>query len=936
MEKLHHIKQAFALLCVTFIALSAWGQEFVTKSGTPIVPAEKPMVSFATMTKGGNQLESSFAGIYTIVTTGDLIGPLQPFIQWKRQQGYRVRTHCPDTPHRDSIRAFLSSVYQACPSVPFYVLIVGDVDRIPAFTGKNKPSGLSNHHTDLYFGEYTGDYIPEAMVGRISVSNPAELENVIQKTILYEQGYFAANYTNILLVAGEETRSPAPITTNGQVNYLSQLSASFRPTTDTVCFHNPASGAQIDSILVALEQGNTLVNFTAHCTTQGWNRPFLSISSLDTLDIPTPTIFINNCCLSNAFNTNCFGEELLRKPNGGAVAVIGATNETLWNEDYLWAVGAKWPYSLTPEYDSLLPGAFDPAITFRFHNSTYADGLATLGALLHNGCSAVTTAGSPFDAFYWEIYCLLGDPSMTPFWNHPDTLTITAPDSITAGSTSLTIHGTPYSRISITSDTTLLATAIANAEGNATLRFSHALDGDSLTITATRAEAICHISTHAIHPPQQAMLAPIAYHLQDSLISIKIKNTGMQPAIHHFLQLSPDPTPLDQYTAFIPHLNSLQDTTISFILSDTLPYTWPRFSASLLMQDSNHNTYSSLLLSIPLPDIRPLLTRLQLLDTDSLPCRQLLPGKDYLLACALAHKADSVSVTIADLPALTLYPSETAFVTLFHTPDSFQHLHIVVSPLRRQWSKNYSYWLTAFRTSEGFESGDLARLPWQQTTLFPWLIDSTHHHNGKYSLRSAPINNSQKSTIALDLLVVNNDSISFHYSVSSEAKDWLLFYIDGRRRGFWSGNTGWSRFSYPLTSGQHHIEWVYQKDASLAEHDDCTYIDDISLPLSLWTQPYGTPDTSYYLAIPPHTIDNQLLTLFPNPTRSLITIQLPQREEKRAIMVFDNLGRLVDKIIIPPNSSSTQYSTSHLRLGIYTLVMHDKKNTLTKKMIVIR
>ena len=84
----------------------------------------------------------------------------------------------------------------------------------------------------------------------------------------------------------------------------------------------------------------------------------MTIGTLDTLDNPQPLFYVNNCCKSNDFGGTCFGEQLLRKPSGGAVAVIGATNSTLWEEDFWWAVGPT-TISLTPSYDPIRLGAFD-------------------------------------------------------------------------------------------------------------------------------------------------------------------------------------------------------------------------------------------------------------------------------------------------------------------------------------------------------------------------------------------------------------------------------------------------------------------------------------------------------------------------------------------------------------------------------------------------
>jgi len=74
--------------------------------------------------------------------------------------------------------------------------------------------------------------------------------------------------------------------------------------------------------------------------------------------------------------------------------------------------------------------------------------------------------------------------------------------------------------------------------------------------------------------------------------------------------------------------------------------------------------------------------------------------------------------------------------------------------------------------------------------------------------------------------------IVFYYKISSEEgnlRDELYFYIDDTNRALAvSGETGWRRFSYPVTDGPHKFEWVYQKDHQLSHGQDCVWIDKIS------------------------------------------------------------------------------------------------------------
>ena len=181
-----------------------------------------------------------------------------------------------------------------------------------------------------------------------------------------------------------------------------------------------------------------------------------------------------------------------------------------------------------------------------------------------------------------------------------------------------------------------------------------------------------------------------------------------------------------------------------------------------------------------------------------------------------------------------------------------------------------------------------------------------------------------------------DDSVSFWYKVSSEAHDWLYFFIDGRRVGYWSGNSGWQRYVRLLSAGSHRLEWVYQKDVSQSEREDCAYIDNVRLPLAVWQQPYGTSEhDSNLTGIKPIT-ENWVFKVFPNPASRKIIIELERSPQPRYIELFDAFGRMVDKIFIPPYCISTQYFTTLLRFGVYSMVLHDQTGNHVKKLIVTK
>lgn len=419
--------------------------------------------------------------VYLVVSRPQFREGLQPFAQWKRQEGYDVVELYVDTADRAMVKEQMRPLFdEAQPGrIPKFTLLVGDHEQLEAFPGTMALNGES-HFTDLYYADFTGDYLPETMLGRWPVSDTAELRAVVGKTLRYEQFHDmdTAQLRRVLLVAGREYGNPAPTTTNGQVNYLKREVKLAHPEMDTLCWYNPASNEQADDIASAIGQGACLMNYTGHGLFQGWDHPTMTADRVAAAGATQPAVWVNNCCKSNAFTGTGFGEQLLRMPTSGAVGVIGATNSTLWAEDYYWAVGPKQPFSLEPDYDSATLGAFDALLG---RNRT----AATLGELLWEGNLAVTASGSSYVKYYWEIYTLLGDPSLMPWVGIPQEIGL-AVDSVHAGQSVVYVNGTPGARVTAVQGDSLLGVADIDSTGNAAVELRCALGIRPLVVTATK------------------------------------------------------------------------------------------------------------------------------------------------------------------------------------------------------------------------------------------------------------------------------------------------------------------------------------------------------------------------------------------------------------------------------------------------------------------
>lgn len=865
---------------------------------------------------------------FLIVSRPEFQEGLQPFVRWKRQEGYDVVERYVDTPQHDSIKAIIRPLFEDLnlPS-PEYILIVGDVDQIQSFPGTVLLEETM-HITDLYYGDYSGDYLPEAMVGRWPVNDTAELNAVVCKTLAYEQFHNidTLQLERILLVAGKENASTAPITTNGQVNYLKREVKLTHPEMDTVCYHNPASDTLLNAIVEDIGLGASLLNYTAHCTEAGWTHPALRSTNIDSAGGNQAMVYVNNCCKSNNFVGDCFGEQLLRMPVGGAVGVIGATNSTLWNEDYYWAVGPKYPLSLTPDYDSTALGAFDRLLG---RTPTFS----TLGELLIAGNLAVTAFGSPYTKFYWEIYALLGDPSLMPYIGAPSPIEITATEGLVNGSFNIGLTGTPGARVAALQGDSLLGVATIAADGHATLSLRQSLDTLPLILTATGHGLQPRIDTLTVSTPFAEGVALRNIAVTDSTVKCIVENIGQQriDSLHVMLVQSPNDTLagalIAEQTLAIDSLLPEQQTAA------VLPVAVEAIGMHSLWQATLLVWHDSLLCSVALSHNLPQeLSKItfHLLNPDSSEARLLLPGHQYLLYGEVTGDYDSLTIYAnATLEALS---SQTPFLS-FTTPDSLCDLHIGGILYHERWHSQNEYHLEPGNRIESFEKGFEGH-PWHNNSRVPWVIDSTVSHSGRYSARSGAIDHSQLTDLCIEVFLPHKDTISFWSKSSTETQyDKMVFSIDGQRRlpDNW-GIFDWQQFKHILTPGHHTLCWRYIKDNSHSAGSDCIWIDDIRLPMSLWDSAGSWECVTPTLDIDysPFSTQHSPLSVFPNPASTRVTLH---SNREMMVTVSDTWGRKVASFALREGEMH-QWDVSALPSGVYFIVGSDADALQGAKLII--
>lgn len=461
---------------------------------------------------------------YIIVSHPMFRGELDEFVNWKKRTGFIVDEMYTDNAEIgntvSSIAAYLKRQYTEATAerpAPAFVLLVGDLEQLPAYEHSSTLVIIpgwweeeNTHYSDLPYSCWTdGDSIPDCYYGRLSAQTVEQLRPQLQKTLLYERYEFPdPSFLDVaVLVAGQDQGSAgdngykvcdptmdyiAKFYMNGDNGYANvyeyKNNTSINPGASNVSVEPSASS--VAAIRAKYSEGAGWINYSAHGDWDRWHGPELTTTQVAQMTNEKKCgIMIGNCCLSGKFDeTTCFAESLLRKDNySGAVAYIGASNSTYWNQDFYWSVGMRNSISdnMTHEYMADNLGMYDRL--FHTHDEAYSVWAPTVGAMMFSGNMAVENSSSEDGdkLYYWEIYHTFGDPSLMPWLTQADDMAVTC-NGLHVGSTSVSVSCVPYAYVAITSeDNTLVGAAFANGDGNATINTAQPLTEENYTLAVT-------------------------------------------------------------------------------------------------------------------------------------------------------------------------------------------------------------------------------------------------------------------------------------------------------------------------------------------------------------------------------------------------------------------------------------------------------------------
>lgn len=812
---------------------------------------------------------SAFPVKYVIVSDPMFRDALQPFIRWKTRRGFNVTEAYTDEPEvgnsLSSIKAYLQNLYTSATTedpAPTFVLFVGDVAQIPAFD-------CGGHVSDLYYCEYTGDYLPEVFYGRFSANTVAELLPQINKTLQYEQYLMPdPSFLNEAVLAAGADATHQVKWGNGQVNYLTTnyFNADHNLVAHTYLQPEPAGSNYSRSIQADISRGVAYANYSAHGNQYGWASPSFTLPDIENLrNEGKYGLIVGNSCQTSAYNLNSFGEALVRAENKGALGYIGASDLTYWDEDYWWSVGNGSIVS-SPTYETTGLGAYDR--TFHDHGEPASEWYSTMGQMVFAGNLAVQESNSGMKKYYWEIYCLMGDPSTMVYFSEPRALTAKYARMLPLGSSFFEVRTEPYACVAISKNDKLFGVSVADDNGLAVVSLQPFSQPGFANIVITKQNRQPFIDSVMVSIPQGPFLVHDLIRITDSG-----GNSNQFPVPGE--QLSVDFSLNNMGITDAKKAVSILSTNDAFLTVSSNTYSWPDIPATASaratqafsfrvndnVQDmhkasmviSTHTDTCTFISEFSFNVYAPKLKNGSITFNDAAEGNgngRIDPGETIYISVPVSNSGhctsaevttrlfvfgDNVTTNSKALNLGTLVPGATGTSVFSFTvsrdavPGSTFSLYVVAEA--GPYNSVSGLEPVIGQQIEDFETGDFTKYNWSMNGNKPWEIAAADLSGGRFVAKSGVINNLERSEMYLEGQALTTDTISFYRKVSSESGyDFLTFYLDDTEMGSWSGNKDWAKVSYPVAAGNHRMRWTYEKDEATAAGQDAAWIDNIRLP----------------------------------------------------------------------------------------------------------
>ena len=902
-----------------------------------------PAIQYTPVSDQGNML---------VICADQWMSQIQPLVDWKIKKGIGV-TVMPASQFGGNASAIKDQINTLFNDQGLkYVLLVGDIAQIPSFTAWTGAS-------DPSYGYLVGnDSYAEVFVGRISAESNADVTTQVDRILNYERNLTAADTwlaKGIVIGSNQGPGDDNEMDWEHERNIRADLLGAGYQTVDELYdgTHAGTTDAAGDPSPVdlgnSLQSGASIISYTGHGSTNSFGTTGFSNWDIPSLTNTNKLPFVwAVACVNGEFNSAsgpCFAEGLLRaQRNNEPIGAVGT---------FMSSINQSWnpPMDAQDEMVDLLVQAGN------------ANAMRSLGALSVNGCMLMNDDYGSAGVEMTDTWHVFGDPSLEVRTSAPQALSVTHTGNLVIGATSVNVlvnvNGT---YVAITSNGNILSTGTVN--GNvANLSFDALSTVDTLFVTVTGFNMIPY-EGYIIVTPASGSYVSVNSHSIDDASGNNNQQVDFNETVNLDLSLinygsvasGPVAVVVSSNDPFITITDSTANVSLvgassiasltgefAFLVANNVPDQHAVTFTVTCIDAGGVTTVSSFSILVNAPNIKmsnPLFVEGTLSDGDGV----IESGEEvnYSISVSNTGHADALNVqySIASIssnitlnggtgiiPSLAAGQSAVASCTYLIAPNLAPGTNYDLSNMAIAGAYADSVMLlqSVGEVLETFETGDFNFMPWVLGGTKPWIVSTDMPFAGVYCAKSDDINDVETSELKIEFSSSMNDSLSFYYLVSSEVSyDFFRLYVDAVNVFEASGiGTSWKYHSHAITAGVHEIKFTYEKDVTVSEGSDCSWLDNVRLPM-------GATITGISTAV----IGNAG-NIYPNPAADFITID----GGKNGVINSIELYTLEGKLLITTNVNGltkTQINVSKLPTGMYILQVNGKDYRYSNKISVIR
>ena len=827
----------------------------------------------------------------------------------------------------------------------------GEEDQLPSDMYYACLDGTLNDDNDDRWGEVgEDDLLPELGIGRLPFNNESQFNVIMQKTFSYLHDPVLGEFTSPILGAehlgdgyyGSDDMERL-IGTNSDYDYTTQgypTNYNFKR-----YYATPSMNWSGTAFKNVFGTGGQYVHHVGHANTTlvaGWDASFMGDNFFPNNDGINHNymLFHSHGCICGDFSHSCILERMVTIPTGFVV--------TTGNSRYGWYV--PWGDGMAAH------------IHREFVDAYCHDHIPTVGMALREAKIAtapyVTTAWGEDGCMRWNIYCLnvIGDGALYPWFEEPFAPNVVFEKGLTNGITSTQVHvshfDAPIDNFSVRlfNGETLLAQAITDANGNAVLNFSPALDvdGDMQLIVTGQSAWPQTFEVNHINDGEAFVYGDILgfdaepqYGTESLWVSGDLYNKGNVAANAVHASITSDceyivPNSNNNFTIDVlePNANQHFDHLGSIAIANNVPdQTLFTLLLTTYVGDITHTTQKSFLAQAPNLQFADIVIDDSMGDNNGYAD----PGEQITLqvnGINIGHAIapDTYLTVSCDNPGLhfaeeTIQIGEidrdgnfTVNVGLYTDDDMINGtvVHLYMELHTGEYTTTMAQTLTIGIMLETFESGDFSFTRWEHYGDQHWFITDDESHTGNYSARSGAIDDDEVTNLVVTAEVFEDSEISFWFKTSTEHnKDLLAFFIDNTMLDWWSGENDWTYVSFSFEAGNHVFRWLYDKNQRNNAGSDCVWIDDITLPRACTITKVE------------EIVTQKSTEIYPNPCNGSFYIKL---EAKSEVNVFNMMGQTI--LALHDVEGIQQIHLSNAPSGMYLIQIQNETGVETKKLMV--